>query len=97
MISPEEAAAAAMTAEAAMPDPALMALSMKSLALDLPLAIAVETIRFNVRIAMAWLDHVGRVAALSPSAASDVSFPDDGPAVRVAPQRPVAVAARLAA
>jgi hypothetical protein len=93
----EEATAVAATAEAAMPDPALMALSLKSLAMDLPLAIAVEAVRFNVRVAMAWLDHVGRVATLNGSAGASVPQPDNGPPVSVAPPSPYAVAAKLAA
>ncbi|WP_155931690.1 hypothetical protein [Methylopila sp. 73B] len=71
---------------------------MKSLVLDLPLAIGAETMRFNVRLAIAWLDHIGRVAALNgPPDAGPLMKPNDGPPVSVAPTSPYAVAAKLAA
>ncbi|GBD47816.1 hypothetical protein METY_1029 [Methylopila sp. Yamaguchi] len=87
-----------MTAEAAIPDPALIALSMKSLVLDLPLAIAAEATRFNARIAVAWFDHLSRIAALNGSSEPRALLePDNGPTVNVAPTSPYAVAAKLAA
>jgi hypothetical protein len=97
MISLEEAAAVAMTAEAAMPDPVAMALSMKSLTVDLPLAIATEAVRFNVRVATAWLDHIGRVTALSQSGVDDMFDRKEPGICDVAVQPPFAIATRLAA
>lgn len=97
MISPEEAAAAAMTAEAAMPDPAIAALSVKSLVLDLPLAIAVEVVRFNVRVAMAWLDHVAIVAALNHPTDSVPPLEPHAPPLRVAAPLPGDAAVKIAA
>ena len=97
MISPEEAAAVAMTVEAAIPDPAAMALSVKSLTIDLPLAIALEAVRFHVRVATAWFDLVDTISALNRPAVEEPGRREDEPPVRVEPQSPYAVAATLAA
>jgi hypothetical protein len=89
----EEALAVYMTAQGAVPDPLNMALCAKAMLVDLPLALALETVRFNVRAADCWLDHSARVVELTrpePTASAE-------PPVKIAPAPPRVVARHAAA
>jgi len=89
----EEALATYMTAQGAVPDPLAMALCAKSMLVDLPLALALETVRFNVRAGTCWLDHAGRMAELT----RPDGLRDSEPPARIAPATPRVVASRAAA
>ncbi|HVI27418.1 hypothetical protein [Hansschlegelia sp.] len=89
----EEALATYMTAQGAVPDPLAMALCAKSMLVDLPLALALETVRFNVRAGTCWFEHVGRMAELT----RPESLLASEPPARIASAAPRVVASRAAA
>lgn len=64
MTSSQDTAADVMATEGVTPNPVVLAIAAKSLALDLPITLALEAMRWNVRVGEIWLSHLARVAAL---------------------------------
>jgi hypothetical protein len=65
MAENEDALTATLVRNGHIPDPAAMALSMKATAFDLPVVVALESIRFGVRLGLDCLDQFDRIAVFS--------------------------------
>jgi hypothetical protein len=97
-----EALAKDMEALGLVPDSAAIAVALKGSVFDLPLVIAREAVRFNVRVCLAWLDQADRLAIAAHAGWPADAGPTPGeepeaPAAAPRPQKSAATAPKLVA